>query len=107
MAIPPVSRWNAKSYQEANEMLALQGGKPPIGIFLRSVLWLTLVFVCSPNTSLALGQDQPGDTVRNISPQEEHVHQAVTPLKDLLTEAEQNNPQIAAARQGWESAKQI
>src|SRR6202023_3037250 len=39
--------------------------------------------------------------------EEEHVHGAVTPLEDLLNEAERNNPQIAAARQGWEAAKQI
>src|SRR5258708_10374601 len=31
----------------------------------------------------------------------------VTPLPDLLKEAEQNNPQIRAARQGWEAAKQV
>src|ERR1700738_1415302 len=30
----------------------------------------------------------------------------VTPLSDLLAEAEKNNPQIEAARQGWEAAKQ-
>src|SRR5579859_178212 len=28
-------------------------------------------------------------------------------LADLLTEAEKNNPQIQAARHGWQSAKQI
>jgi outer membrane protein, heavy metal efflux system len=32
---------------------------------------------------------------------------AVTPLKDLLAEAERNNPRIEAARQGWEAAKQV
>ncbi len=32
---------------------------------------------------------------------------AVTPLSDLLAEAEQNNPQIEAARQGWQAAKQV
>jgi outer membrane protein TolC len=32
---------------------------------------------------------------------------AVTPLSELLTEAEKNNPQIEAARQGWQAAKQI
>ena len=31
----------------------------------------------------------------------------VTPLADLLQEAEKNNPQIAAARQGWQAAEQI
>src|SRR5712671_4159572 len=32
---------------------------------------------------------------------------AVTPLSELLEEAEKNNPQIEAARQGWQAAKQI
>jgi cobalt-zinc-cadmium efflux system outer membrane protein len=31
----------------------------------------------------------------------------VTPLSELLAEAEKNNPQIEAARQGWEAAKQV
>ena len=31
---------------------------------------------------------------------------AATPLSDLLVEAEKNNPQIEAARHGWEAAKQ-
>ena len=30
-----------------------------------------------------------------------------TGIKDLLQEAEQNNPQIQAARQGWQAAKQV
>jgi outer membrane protein, heavy metal efflux system len=32
---------------------------------------------------------------------------AVTPLAELLAEAEKNNPQIEAARQGWQAAKQV
>ena len=32
---------------------------------------------------------------------------AVTPLSDLLAEAEKSNPQIEAARQGWQAAKQV
>jgi len=31
----------------------------------------------------------------------------VTPLSELLAEAEKNNPQIEAARQGWQAAKQV
>src|ERR1700724_1045473 len=31
----------------------------------------------------------------------------VTPLSELLVEAEKNNPQIEAARQGWQAAKQV
>lgn len=32
---------------------------------------------------------------------------AVTPLAELLEEAEKHNPQIEAARQGWQAAKQV
>src|SRR5258706_13233524 len=31
----------------------------------------------------------------------------VTPLSELLAEAEKNNPQVEAARQGWQAAKQV
>jgi len=31
----------------------------------------------------------------------------VTPLADLIAEAEKNNPQIESARQGWQAAKQV
>ena len=37
---------------------------------------------------------------------EPHQAQAFTPLAQLLQEAEQNNPQIQAARQGWKAAQQ-
>jgi cobalt-zinc-cadmium efflux system outer membrane protein len=88
-------------------MLALRGEKPPIGVFLWPFLWLILIVVFYANGSVASGQDQPGAAVRSIPLQDEHLHKAVTPLRDLLAEAEHNNPQIEAARQGWESAKQI
>jgi outer membrane protein, heavy metal efflux system len=32
---------------------------------------------------------------------------SITPLAELLAEAEKNNPQIEAARQGWQAAKQV
>src|SRR5712664_2255496 len=43
------------------------------------------------------------------SAQESMPHQAqtMTPLAELLREAEKHNPQIEAARQGWEAAKQV
>ncbi len=88
-------------------MLASRGEKPSIGVFLRSALWLIVILVSSLNSREALGQEQPNDAVQSIPSQEEHVHRAVTPLKDLLNEAEQNNPQIAAVRHGWEAAKQV
>jgi len=38
---------------------------------------------------------------------EPHPVQPVTPLVELLQEAEQNNPRIQAARQGWKAAQQV
>jgi cobalt-zinc-cadmium efflux system outer membrane protein len=45
----------------------------------------------------------------NVSAQESVSSQAgaVSPLSELLVEAEKNNPQIEAARQGWQAAKQV
>src|ERR1700674_4836047 len=88
-------------------MLAFRGEEPPIGIFLWTVLWLTVILVSSANASRAFGQDQSNEALRSIPPQQEHVHLAVSPLRDLLNEAEQYNPQIQAALHGWESAKQV
>src|SRR5258707_6917320 len=36
-----------------------------------------------------------------------HQGQGATPVSELLREAEQSNPQIEAARQGWQAAKQV
>ena len=88
-------------------MLALQGERSPIGPFLRSVLLLTVILVCSANAPIAFGQGHSADGLQGIPSPEQHVHETVTTLIDLLNEAEQNNPQIAAARHGWEAAKQI
>jgi outer membrane protein, heavy metal efflux system len=40
------------------------------------------------------------------APQPRHA-QAATPLAQLLQEADENNPQIQAARQGWRAAQQV
>ena len=88
-------------------MLVSRGEKPQFEVFPLIVLWLTVILASFGKSPGAFGQDQPNDTVQSNPSQEEHVHHAVTPLKDLLNEAEQNNPQIATARHGWESAKQI
>lgn len=71
----------------------------------QTIVWLIAIFLCS--VPAGFGQDQPSEAVRIIPTQDQHAHGAVTPLEDLLKEAEQNNPQIAAARDGWESAKQV
>jgi cobalt-zinc-cadmium efflux system outer membrane protein len=88
-------------------MLASRGEKPQIGVFLWSVFWLAMILISSATVSGAFGQDQSSEADRSLPPQKEHEHQVVTPLRDLLNEADENNPQIAAARHGWEAAKQI
>ena len=88
-------------------MSAQRGEKPQVVSFVWITSWLAVILAFSANSSLAFGQDQSNEVIRSILPQEEHAHQAVTPLIDLLDEAERNNPQIAGARQGWEAAKQI
>jgi cobalt-zinc-cadmium efflux system outer membrane protein len=88
-------------------MLVLRVEKSPIGLFLRSILSLTVILVCAANAPMAFGQDHSADGLQSIPSPEQYVHEPVTPLIDLLNEAEQNNPQIAAARHGWEAAKQI
>ncbi len=88
-------------------MLASRGEKPQVRVFPWSGLWLAVILVSSASAPGAFGQGLSNEALRSIPPQEEHVHQAVSPLRDLLNEAEQNNPQIQAARHGWEAAKQI
>ena len=56
----------------------------------------------------AVGQEKIKGEAQIAPTSQEHAHsEAVTPLQNLLTEAEQNNPQVGAARQGWEAAKQV
>jgi len=56
-----------------------------------SVILLSVVFVAH-----AFAQESPTSHTGSIAP-----------LSDLLAEAEKNNPQIEAARQGWQAAKQV
>ena len=88
-------------------MLASYGEKPQCKFFPSRVLWLSVILASCASVSGAFGQTQSNGTVRSIPSQEDHAHQAVTPLRDLLNEAEQNNPQIQAARSSWEATKQI
>jgi cobalt-zinc-cadmium efflux system outer membrane protein len=64
-----------------------------LGVFAPNACTLLLSILLGPGT---LAQE-PG------SPHAE----AVTPLAELLQEAETNNPQIEAVRQGWQAAKQV
>src|SRR6266404_4042960 len=89
-------------------MAVLRGGKPQTQFFARRILWFAAFFILFANASGTFGQEKIGESIQIAPVQGEHAHsQGVTSLQDLLKEAEQNNPQIRAARHGWESAKQV
>lgn len=84
-------------------MFALCGSKPQRLPFLLCIycLGLTVAFGFS---SAAWGQGQ--SKTASPSAQAQMPGEAIS-LQELLNEAEQNNPQIRAARQNWEAAKQV
>ncbi|GAC1665876.1 MAG: hypothetical protein NVS9B4_21550 [Candidatus Acidiferrum sp.] len=89
-------------------MSVSRGGKPQSVSFLLHILCnaLLLIFLIqAPRTS---GQEPPGAPAQIVSPPEQHPRsETFALLQDLLTEAEQKNPRIKAARQGWQAAKQV
>ena len=89
-------------------MLALCGEKPQGVSLVIRILCFTVflgVFIQVPR---AFGQEQTGESIHVASLPQQHSHsEAVALLQDLLTEAEQNNPQIQAARLSWQAAKQV
>src|ERR1700732_1043377 len=88
-------------------MSALRGEVSQRELFQGGALLLAMFLSWFARAPVASGQDLTKGVVRAATPQLEHVHQAATLLEDLLNEAEQNNPQIASARQGWQAAKQV
>jgi cobalt-zinc-cadmium efflux system outer membrane protein len=62
-------------------------------VFGRSIFVILFSIVLAAR---AFGQESPASHTR-----------AVIPLSELLAEAEKNNPQMEAARQGWQAAKQV
>jgi outer membrane protein TolC len=86
-------------------MSALRGGKPQDQFSILRILRFAVVL--SLLGSGALAQEQRGATTQVAPLPQEHEHpEAITSLQDLLNEADRNNPQIQAARQGWQAAKQ-
>jgi outer membrane protein, heavy metal efflux system len=72
------------------------------------VLRLGLIMIFLAQAPGAFGQTQVDGSVQSSAPtQGSSPSVGVTPLKDILAEAEKNNPQIEAARQRWEAAKQV
>jgi outer membrane protein, heavy metal efflux system len=75
-------------------------------LFSQSCLCLGVFFTVLTLAPKAVGQN--AEPLQVTSPAREHAaSQSVTPLDDLLSEAEHTNPQIQAARQGWQAAKQV
>jgi len=89
-------------------MSARRGEKPQNEfLVVRIVCFIALLafFAHAPGT---FGQEPIRGSAQVASPQQQHPHsEVVAPLQDLLTEAEQNNPRIQAARQGWQASKQV
>ena len=89
-------------------MLALRGEKPQCEFFVVRILCFTVLLGFLAPAPGAFAQEQTGGSNQVASPPQEHVRSGpMTSLADLLAEAQQNNPQIRAARQGWEAAKQV
>ena len=89
-------------------MLVLRGDNTRNRFLIVLVLCFTVFLVLLAHASRTFGQEPSGGSVQSTSPPEQHAHSdAVALLGDLLTEAEQHNPQIQTAFQGWQSAKQI
>jgi cobalt-zinc-cadmium efflux system outer membrane protein len=69
---------------------------------------IALLLCLFGNEAGAFGQEQISGAVQITPPSQEHAQSdVVSSLQDLLTEAEQNNPQIKAAQQSWRAAKQV
>jgi len=89
-------------------MSALRGEKPHHVFFVVRILCFAVLLAFFAQAPRAFGQEQIDGSVRVAPPRQEHAQSGtVAPLQDLLTEAEQTNPQIQVARQDWQAAKQI
>jgi outer membrane protein, heavy metal efflux system len=89
-------------------MSALRGPGPQRQFFARGTIWIVLFVGFFGPAFRAFGQTVVGEAVQSLPTQQEHVHtEPLAPLQDLLNEAERNNPQIRAAQQGWDAAKQV
>ena len=82
-------------------MSALRGEEPLPQLLLRHTIWFVLVPVLFAHAARAFGQAQINELVQASSSGQDHTNPpAATSLSELLNEAERNNPQIEAARQG-------
>jgi len=89
-------------------MSATRGTKPQREFFPARALCLSLLLFLFGRAHRAQAQEPSGQAAHIQTAQHEQGgSDARSPLRDLLVEAEENNPQIRAARQGWEAAKQV
>jgi outer membrane protein, heavy metal efflux system len=95
-AAAPIKHRSLRTFRRKKMPLLVKKGT--LSHFLRGGLRPTL---CALLLFSIFGKETPGQ-----EPAAQHA-QALTPLADLLREAEKNNPQIEAARQRWQAAKQV
>lgn len=86
-------------------MSALRGDKPLHHLFLIPLIGLACAALSV--SSVVRAQTAAISDQQNLKMQTGAYSEATVSLQQLLNEAEQNNPQIRAARQGWEAAKQV
>jgi outer membrane protein, heavy metal efflux system len=99
---------NSSAFSGGNEMSASTRKRIQRDLFRGIFLYFALLPFAFANPTGAFGQDQVSELAQAASSPQDHAHsEPVISLQDLLIEAERNNPQIEAARQGWQAAKQI
>src|SRR5229473_938344 len=105
---PVVAGGTLMPFQEATKMAELRGRKLHSRMFSPRILRFASLLILLAYVRGTFAQAQATGSVQMAPAQEEHANpQVVSPLQDLLAEAEKSNPQIQAARHGWESAKQV
>lgn len=89
-------------------MSALRSYKPHY-LSLRANSFFGIGLLCGALclSPIAFGQSQATAPPNRASLAQEQPAAATVSLRDLLNEAERNNPQIRAAQQGWEAAKEV
>ena len=88
--------------------MLLPRGFEPHRALLSSAFCVTFVLASILLTFASSVQSQTTGSAQTAQPPEEHDHSgAVTLLQAVLDEAENNNPQIRAARHSWEAAKEV
>ena len=90
-------------------MSAPSGPGPQRDLFAKGAIGPFLFFSFFTLAVSAFGQNAVDGSIQADPTQQDHGHaeSVIAPLQELFDEAERNNPQIRAARQGWDAAKQV